>query len=175
MIPTTFNEETEFLSDSNTNSLKPHHMAFYWKLRKDFLDYIEDSISHDSLIGSTINTRSRKGVSCASNISSTSVLSHDTNASKVSEKANPHDFILRTSIMHFYPNLTLKGTGNDAKKEFEENQNYIDDEEFHQESYHPSTFMKMVKERTRTMSALNDERRQVLPSKVIWDGTIDRF
>jgi hypothetical protein len=35
--------------------------------------------------------------------------------------------------------------------------------------------MKMVKERTRTMSAVNDERRQVLHSKVIWDGTIDRF
>jgi hypothetical protein len=25
------------------------------------------------------------------------------------------------------------------------------------------------------MSAVNNERRQVLPSKVIWDGTIDRF
>jgi hypothetical protein len=35
--------------------------------------------------------------------------------------------------------------------------------------------MKMVKERIRTMSAVNDERRQVLPSKVIWDGTVDRF
>jgi hypothetical protein len=35
--------------------------------------------------------------------------------------------------------------------------------------------MKMVKERTRAMSATNDKRRQVLPSKVIWDGTIDRF
>jgi hypothetical protein len=35
--------------------------------------------------------------------------------------------------------------------------------------------MKMVKERTRTISAVNDERRQILPSKVIWDGTIDRF
>jgi hypothetical protein len=35
--------------------------------------------------------------------------------------------------------------------------------------------MKMVKERTRAMSAVNDERRQVLPSKVSWDGTIDRF
>jgi hypothetical protein len=35
--------------------------------------------------------------------------------------------------------------------------------------------MKTVKERKRTMSAVNDERRQVLPSKVIWDGTIDRF
>jgi hypothetical protein len=35
--------------------------------------------------------------------------------------------------------------------------------------------MKMVKERTRAMSAVNDESRQLLPSKVIWDGTIDRF
>jgi hypothetical protein len=35
--------------------------------------------------------------------------------------------------------------------------------------------MKMVKERTWTMPAVNDERSQVLPSKVIWDGTIDRF
>jgi hypothetical protein len=35
--------------------------------------------------------------------------------------------------------------------------------------------MKMVKERTQAMSAVNDERRQVLPSKVIWDRTIDRF
>jgi hypothetical protein len=35
--------------------------------------------------------------------------------------------------------------------------------------------MKMVKERTRTMSAVNDERLQVLASKVIWDGTIDHF
>jgi hypothetical protein len=35
--------------------------------------------------------------------------------------------------------------------------------------------MKIVKERTRTMSAVNDERRQLLPSKIIWYGTIDRF
>jgi hypothetical protein len=47
--------------------------------------------------------------------------------------------------------------------------------------------MKMVKERTRTMSAVNDETRQVLPSKITWerrqvlpskgtwDGTIDRY
>jgi hypothetical protein len=35
--------------------------------------------------------------------------------------------------------------------------------------------MKIVKERIRTMSAANDERRQLLPSKVIWDGSIERF
>jgi hypothetical protein len=82
MIPTTFNEETEYLSDSNLNKncLKRHYMTFYWKVRNDFLDYVEDSMYQISL------------VSCASKISSTSVLSHDTKASKVSEKANPHEF-----------------------------------------------------------------------------------
>jgi hypothetical protein len=35
--------------------------------------------------------------------------------------------------------------------------------------------MKMIKGRTRAMSVDNDERHQVLPSRVIWDGTIDRF
>jgi hypothetical protein len=111
MIPTTFNEEIEFLSDRNLNSLKRHYMTFYWKVRKDFLDYVEDSMSQDTLIRSKIITRSKKSVSCASNISSSSDLSHDTKASKVSERDNPHDFILRTSIMHFFPNLTLKDTG----------------------------------------------------------------
>jgi hypothetical protein len=48
MILTTFNEETEFLSDSNLNSLNRHYMTIYWKAHKDFLDHIEDSISHDS-------------------------------------------------------------------------------------------------------------------------------
>jgi hypothetical protein len=63
---------------------------------------------------------------------------------------------------------------NIAKKEFEENQNHVG-EEFHQEPDHASTLMKMVKGRARTMSFVNYERRQALPSKVIWDGTIDRF
>jgi hypothetical protein len=132
-------------------------------------------MSHDSLIGSTISTRSKKSVSFASKISSPSVLSHDTNASKVSEKANPHDFYPRNFNYALLPKPDFEGYRNNAKKEFEENQNYVGDEEFHQEQDHPSTFMKMVKERTRTMSTLNYERRQVLPSKVIWDGTIDRL
>jgi hypothetical protein len=110
MIPTTFNEETEFLSDINLNGLKRHYMTFYWKVRKYFLDYIEDSMSHDSLIGSTISTRSKMSVSCASKISSPSVLSHDAKTSKLSEKYNPQYFTLRTSIMNFDWNLTLKDT-----------------------------------------------------------------
>jgi hypothetical protein len=83
MIPITFNQVTEFLSDSNLNSLKRHYMIFHWRACKDSLDYIEDSMPHDSLIGSTISTRSNKSVSCASKISSPSVLSHGTKTLKV--------------------------------------------------------------------------------------------
>jgi hypothetical protein len=32
MIPTKFNVETEFLIDTNLNSLKRHYMKFYWKV-----------------------------------------------------------------------------------------------------------------------------------------------
>jgi hypothetical protein len=132
-------------------------------------------MSHESLIESTISTRSKKSVSCVGKISSPSVLSHDTKASKVSDKDKPHDFYPKNFNNAFLPKPDFERYRNNAKKEFEENQNCIGDEEFLQEPDHPCTFMKMVKERTRTMSALNDERRQVLPSKVIWDGTIDRF
>jgi hypothetical protein len=35
--------------------------------------------------------------------------------------------------------------------------------------------MNMIKGRSQAISATKDERRQVLPSRVIWDGSIDRF
>jgi hypothetical protein len=35
--------------------------------------------------------------------------------------------------------------------------------------------MKMIKGRSQATSAANDKRRQVQPSRVIWDGSIDRF
>jgi hypothetical protein len=83
-------------------------------------------------------------------------------------------FTVIFSIMHFYPNLTLRDIGTMLRKEFEENQNYVGDE-FHQHPEHPFKFMKMVKERTLTISAVNDERSQVLPSKVILDAAIGHF
>jgi hypothetical protein len=40
---------------------------------------------------------------------------------------------------------------------------------------HLSTFMKMIMGRSQAISAANDERRQVLSSRVVWDGSIDCF
>jgi hypothetical protein len=90
-------------------------MTFYWKVRKDFLDYIEDSMSHDSLIGSTISTRYKKSVSFASKISSTSVLSHDTKTSKVSEKAKPHDIYPKNFNHASLPKSDCEGYSNNSK------------------------------------------------------------
>jgi hypothetical protein len=96
-------------------------VTFYWKVRKDFLDYIEDSMSQDSLIGSTISIRSKKSVSCASKISSPSVFSHDAKTSKVSEKDNPHNFYHKSFNHSFLLRLDFDGYRNNAKKKFEEN------------------------------------------------------
>jgi hypothetical protein len=98
-------------------------MTFYWEVRKDFLHHIEDSMSHDSLIGSTISTRSRESVPCASKISSASVLSHDTKASKVSEKDNPHNFYPKNLSHAFLPKPDFGGYKNNPKNRFEKNPN----------------------------------------------------
>jgi hypothetical protein len=124
-------------------------------------------MSHDSLIGSTITNRSKKSVSCARKISSPSDHSHDTKASKVSDKDNPHDFYLKNFNHAFLPKHDFEGYRNNAKKEFEENQSHICAEEFHQEPDHPSTFMKVVKERTRTMSATNDEAHYLVHARLV--------
>jgi hypothetical protein len=115
-------------------------MTIYWKVCKDFLDYIEDSMSHDSFIGSTIRTRSNKNASCSCNISSPSVLSHDTKTSIISKKVNPHDFYPKYFNHAILPKPDYEGYRNNFKKEFEEIQNFVG-EEFHQQSDHPSTFM----------------------------------
>jgi hypothetical protein len=79
-------------------------------------------MSHDSLIGSTISTRSKKSVSCAGKISSPSVLSHDSKASKLSEKDNSHYFYSKNFNHAFLPKPEFEGYWNNDKKEFEENQ-----------------------------------------------------
>jgi hypothetical protein len=74
----------------------------------------------------------------------------------------------------FMPKPDFEGYRNDVKKSYEEEQ-YPSGREEHQMPDHPVTFMKMIKGRSQALSAANDERRQVLPSRVIWDGSIDRF
>jgi hypothetical protein len=91
-------------------------MANYWKMRKDFLDYFEDSVTQDSLIGSTINTRSKKTVSSAGEISSPSVVSENTKVSKASEKSNARYFYPKNLIMHLCQSLILMDTGMMSKR-----------------------------------------------------------
>jgi hypothetical protein len=78
LIPSTFEEETNLLSTENMETLRIHYMANYWQIRKDFLNYLEDFTTQDSLIGSTISTTSKKHESSVSKVSSPRVFSQPT-------------------------------------------------------------------------------------------------
>jgi hypothetical protein len=100
------------------SKLKEHYMAYYRQMRKDFLDYLEDFATEDSLIGST-STRSKKTLSCASKISSPSDVSEDTKVSKSSNKPNVQDFYPKHLNHAFMPKPDFDGYRNDVKKDYE--------------------------------------------------------
>jgi hypothetical protein len=173
-IPSTFEEETNLLSIGNIETLRIHYMAHYWQIRKDFLKYLEDLTTQDSLIGSLISTTSKKHESSVSKVSSPSVLSDNTDITKTSAKSDAHDFYPKHLNHACMPKPDFEGYRNDIKKSYEEEQ-YPSGIDEHQMPDHPSTFMKMIKGRSQAISAANDKRCQFLPSRVIWDGSIDRF
>jgi hypothetical protein len=102
------------------------------------------------------------------------VISDDTKTSKVSSKQFQHDFYHKNHNHTSMPKPDFEGYRRKAKKESEENQDYLA-EELHHEPDHPSTFMNMIKSRAHAISAANDERRQVPHARIIWDRSIDRF
>jgi hypothetical protein len=158
LIPSTFEEEAIFLDKDCMSKLKEYYMASYWKMRKDFLEYLEDVVSQDSLIGSTISTSSKKTVSCASKIPLQSVVSEGTNVSKASEKSNAR-YIYPKNLNHaFVPKSGFDGCRNDVKKMYGDNPYPLDVDE-HQVPDHPSSFMNMIKGRSQAISAEKDERR----------------
>jgi hypothetical protein len=77
VITSSFEEATSFLDADGMSKLKEHYLVCYWQTRKDFLDFLEDFMTQDSITGSTISTRPKKAVSCASKISSPGVVSED--------------------------------------------------------------------------------------------------
>jgi hypothetical protein len=81
-------------------------MKCYVQLRKELLDHLEDLMTQASLVGSTVCTRSKKGGSVVSRMSSPSVKSVNTKASKVSEASNPKETVRTSeyySQLDFYP------------------------------------------------------------------------
>jgi hypothetical protein len=108
LIPSTFSEKNTFLDTDNILILKRHYMKYYVQLRKELLDHLEDLMTQDSLVGSTLSTRSRskKGGSIVSRLSSPSVKSAISEASKASEGSKPKDTAKMPeyySPLDFYP------------------------------------------------------------------------
>jgi hypothetical protein len=83
LIPSTFSEENTFLDADSLLILKRHYMKYNTQLCKELLDHLEDLMTQDSLVGSTVSTKSKNGGSVVSRISSPSVKSAISEASKV--------------------------------------------------------------------------------------------
>jgi hypothetical protein len=149
-------------------------MGCYLQIQREFLNYLQDFTTQDSLIGSTISTKSKKHESSVSKVSSQGVPSDDTETSKTSAKSNAHDFYPEHLNHAFMPKPDCEGYRNDIKKSYEEEQ-YPSGIDEHQMPDHLSPFMKVIKGRSQAIPAANDKTRQDLPSRVIWDGNIDRF
>jgi hypothetical protein len=69
------------------------------------------------------------------------------------ERDNPHDFYFNHA---FLPKTDYEGYRNNAKKEFEENQNDIV-EEIHKEPDHPITFLKMFTGQGKNTDNVSDK------------------
>jgi hypothetical protein len=191
LISSTFSEENTFLDADNLLILKRHYMKCYVQLRKELLDHLKDLMTQDSLVGSTVSTRSRskKEGSVVSRMSSPSVKSAITEASKASEVSKPKDIaktseyyspldFYPTNLNHaFIPKPDFEGYRQEVKKLYAADQvsPSLLDENLHQIPDNPSTFMSRIREKAIDKVAANDERRQVLSPRVTWDRSIDRF
>ena len=136
-----FEEETNLLNADGILTLKGHYMTYYWQIRKEFLNYLEDSMTHDSLIGSTISTISKKNASYVSKISSPSILTENTEISKRSAKSNTNDFYPKNFNHAFLPKPDFEEYRRNARKDHDVDPDYLA-EDGHPEPDHPSTFSK---------------------------------
>jgi hypothetical protein len=78
-------------------------------------------------------------------------------------------------------NPDFEGYRSNAKEQYENNRNQFEEnpkflnEDFHQMTNHPNTFMNSIKSRAAARAAVNDERHQLLNPRVIWNGSFDQF
>jgi hypothetical protein len=105
LIPSTFSKEMRFFYSDNLVMLKHHCTKCYIQIRKELLDYLEDWMTQDSLIG--------KNGSNVSKMSTPSIKSMD------SKSSNPFDFYPKHLIHAFTPFQTLKDIGEMIKKQYE--------------------------------------------------------
>jgi len=141
------------------------------------------------MVGSTVRTRSKRGGSVVSRMSSPSVKSTNTKTSRASESSKtkenskipeyylPLDFYPKILNLDFMPKPDFEGYRQEAKKQYEGDRSSPNllGENLHQIPDNANTFMTRIREGVLAKIAANDQRRQVLNPSVTWDGSIDRF
>jgi hypothetical protein len=108
LIPSIFEEETNLLDSETMLLSKIHYATHYRSFRKEFLNNLEVSMTHRSLIESTVSRISKKYTCFFNKMSSPSVLTVNTEISKISAKLNAHDFYSKNFNHAFLPKPEFK-------------------------------------------------------------------
>ena len=98
----------------------------------------------------------------------------DTKSSKISRESNIAKFYPKNLNHAFIPKPNFEECCHEVKQKFEESRKYVVDDDI-EEADNPSSFLKMIRGRTDAALSAKNEKRQVLPSRVIWDGNLERF
>jgi hypothetical protein len=81
------------LDNERMKILQGSYKGCYLQLRKNYLNFLQHSMSQDSLVGTTVGTLSiKERISCASTVTSSSDLSQHTKSSKGSRKSGVNTF-----------------------------------------------------------------------------------
>jgi hypothetical protein len=119
------------------------------------IDHLEDMMTQDYLVGSTVSTRSIKAGSVVSRMSSPSIESVNTNTSRASEVSKPKEssktpehypplYFYPKHLTHaFMPKLDFEGYRQEAKKQYEGRSIFLN-EYLHHMPDNPSTFMSRI-------------------------------
>jgi hypothetical protein len=110
LIPSIFNEENRFLDADNILIVKHLYMKCNLQLHKELLDHLEDLMTQDSLVGSTVSTRSKRGGSVVSRMSSPSVKSSNTKTSKHQKLVKKRELQRVQSIIHHWTSIQQTST-----------------------------------------------------------------
>ena len=71
----------------------------------------------------------------------------------------------------FLPESNFEECRREVKQKYEEIQSYVVKDDIDS----PSSFMNIIRARTDAALSTKSEKRQVLPSRVIWNGNLDHF
>ena len=186
-IPSTLEDTETFLHSVDVNTIVRLYKQCYWRMRTQWLNFLDDNLPTDSggsILGSYIGGKPReligspsshqsKGGSRYSAYSKKSKVSKHSQSSKKSKPpprvatGEGDDVSVLSELSEAKSNLTH------AFVKYGERRGSRNKDDFEPDT--ASKFVRTFKKNNTPVPTTKDEKRQVLPARVIWEGDLSLF